>query len=131
VANNDLQTGGGTDRTVGNTIEPLTSPEVAKVVLARSQSDYQRAVAYLAASDTSGQQISMTFSVDGGNGKQGVVMMYQQRLVALNMVMSATEEALKDAPHDPLLHQYYQSTAGAREATEQRLADAGIGISHY
>ena len=111
-------------RLVSNT-EPFASPEAAKQVLLKAQSDYQRAAAYLAASDTSAQIVM---------GKPHSRRVYQERLAALDAVMSATQQALKDSPHDPLLHQYYQSAAGAHEATVQQLAQVepvGMQVSRF
>jgi hypothetical protein len=101
----------------------FTSPEAAKQVLLKSQSEYQRAAAYLVASDTSPQIV--------GDASPAV---YQLRLAGLDVVVSATQRALKDAPHDLVLNQYYQSSVGAREATVQQLAQAlpvGTRVSRY
>ncbi|HXC24459.1 MAG TPA: hypothetical protein VNU46_00980 [Gemmatimonadaceae bacterium] len=127
MADNGAVRGDSTGRLVSETseLEPFASPEAAKQVLVRAQSDYQRAAAYLAASDTGAQIVGV---------KRNPAVVYQERLAALDAMMSATQRALKDAPHDPLLHQYYQSTVGAREATEQRLAQAvpvGMRVSQF
>lgn len=114
-----------TARLVSNTTVPFSSPEDAKQALLKAQMDYQRAVAYLAASDTSAQIVT---------GRPQSRQVYQLRLAALDTVMLATQRALKDAPHDPLLHQYYQSAVGAHEATEQQLAQVvpvGVQVSHF
>lgn len=83
------------------------SPVEAEATLARAQSDYQRAAAYLAASDTLAPPVSPA--------------MYRDRLTALDDMMAASLAALRAAPGDPLLNQYYLSTVGAREATLQQL----------
>jgi hypothetical protein len=127
VASNDTTRGNSIDaaiRPVENSEPPFASPEEAKQVLLKAQNDYQRAAAYLAASDTSAQIVGVSHNPE----------VYQQRLAALDAVASATRRALKESPHDPLLHQYYQSTMGAREATEQQLAQAipvGMQVSRF
>ncbi len=90
---------------------PFRSSEDAKSVLVRSQSDYQRAAAFLAASDTTGVP---RLSPD----------IYQDRLAALDEMTNASMNALRGAPGDPLLNQYYLSAAAAREATLQQLHNA-------
>jgi hypothetical protein len=87
--------------------ESFSSARQARATLAQSQVDYQAAAAFLAASDTE-------------NGTSPAV--YRDRLAALDVVANATMTALRNAPGDPLLNQYYISTAAAREATLQQLA---------
>ena len=99
----------------------FTSVEQARQAVMRSQGEFQRAMAYLAAADT-------------GAGLVGTPALYRERLAALDQVMSATQRALKDSPRDPLLNQYYQSTMGAREATAQQLTQTlpvGARVSHF
>ena len=98
----------------------------ARRALVESQSQYLRASAYLAANggqrDTAGARLV------------GDPELYQQRLAALDEMANVTQHALKDAPHDPVLNQYYQSTVGAREATMQQLNQSlpvGVQLSHY
>jgi hypothetical protein len=87
----------------------FASVEEARQAVLRSQNEYQRAAAYLAATDTNAQLA-------------GTPALYRERLAALDQMQSVTQLALKNAPQDPLLNQYYQSTVGAREATAQQLA---------
>ncbi len=88
--------------------KPFHSVQEAKSVLVRSQSDYQRAAAFLAATDTNG---TAKLSPD----------IYKDRLAALDEMANASMNALRAAPGDPLLNQYYLSAAAAREATVQQL----------
>jgi len=87
------------------------SPTAAKAVLARSQADYQRAAAYLAATDT----VAPTATSPA---------VYRARLSALDEMMAATFAALQRSPTDPLLNQYYLSAVGARDATLRELQHA-------
>jgi len=45
-----------------------------------------------------------------------------QRAAALDKIENATVSALRTAPHDPVLNQYYLATMGARVATQQLVA---------
>ncbi len=81
----------------------------ARRTLARSQADYQRAAAYLAA------------SADSTLAPASSEEVYQGRLAALDEVSNASLNALKAMPADPLLSQYYLSTIVARDATLQQL----------
>jgi hypothetical protein len=84
----------------GNTEEALTA-------LMRAQEHYQRAAAFLLASDTT----------LGTN----TPMLYKQRLAALDELMGVTRLALTRVPHDPVINSYYLAALGAREATLQQL----------
>lgn len=88
--------------------KPFSSTQEAKRVLVKSQSDYQRAAAFLLATDTS---TAARISPD----------LYKERLAALDEMTTTAMNALKDAPGDPLLNQYYLSAAAAREGTLQQL----------
>lgn len=97
---------GGASIHVGG--QPFKSSAAARKTLLRAQADYQRAAAFLAASD-SGPRII------------GDPSLYQNRLAGLDEMTIASLSALKDAPRDPLLNQYFLSAAAAREATIQQL----------
>jgi hypothetical protein len=84
------------------------NPAQARRALLRAETDYQRASAFLAASD------SIPHIVAGPS-------LYQDRLAGLDEVTAASLDALKDAPRDPLLNQYFLSSAAARAATLQQL----------
>lgn len=79
----------------------------ALAVMRRAQNDYERAVAYLATHDTSTSENSME--------------QYRTRLAALDAGMETFGQALREAPQDPVLNQYYLATLGAREATLSKL----------
>jgi len=49
---------------------------------------------------------------------------YQARLAALDGAMAATQQALYQAPSDPIINRYYLATVGAREATLRQLSAA-------
>lgn len=77
----------------------------ATTALAQAQSDYERAVMWLASND------STTRSVE----------VYRARLAALDQMMAASRAALQDAPKDPVLSHYFITAWAAREATLQAL----------
>ena len=84
------------------------SPEEAWDALNRAGEEYQRASLYLSASNT---EVPMP-----DNPSQ-----YRTRLAALDNVMAEIRGALKEAPQDPVINQYYLQTVGAREATLRQL----------
>ncbi|MGK2960567.1 MAG: hypothetical protein ACSLFK_00325 [Gemmatimonadaceae bacterium] len=107
------------DATQGNPASPSTSltsdgpinfssPEQAWEVLNRAGEEYQQASEYLSANNN---EIPMPPSTD----------QYRTRLAALDNVMSEMRVALKQAPQDPVINQYYLATVGAREATLRQL----------
>lgn len=83
----------------------FTSVEEASTVLERAQRDYERASLWLAANDT----------------VQHDSEVFRARLAALDQMMAASRAALRDAPQDPVLNQYYLAAYTAREATLQQL----------
>lgn len=87
---------------------PFNSPEQAWEVLNRAGEEYQRASAYLSETDN---EVPMPASTD----------QYRTRLAALDNVMSEMRTALREAPQDPVINQYYMATVGAREATLRQL----------
>ena len=80
----------------------------ALATLTDAQRDYDRAAAYIAAHDSTGQ------SPDADR-------VYRTRLAALDEMAEASLQALTAAPGDPVLNQYYLSTLGAREVTLRQL----------
>src|SRR6476469_665502 len=84
------------------------SVDDARAAQRRSEQLYQQAVAYLARYDSS--------AVDDGSP-----VAYKSRLAAFDRVLSATGEALREAPHDPVINGYYLTTLGQREATIRQL----------
>ena len=82
----------------------------ARTAQERSQQLYEQAAAFLAQHDTS-----------AGAGSPAA---YRSRLAALDQVISTTREALREAPHDPVINDYYLTTIGQREATLRQLNTA-------
>ena len=91
--------------------KPFNSPASARKTLVRAQSEYQAATAFLDASDSVPQVL-------GGSS------IYQNRLAGLDEMTTASLTALKDAPQDPLLNQYFLAASAAREATLQQLGNS-------
>ena len=89
----------------------FTSVEEARAAQRRSEQLYQQAVAYLAQYDST--------ALDDGSP-----VAYKSRLAALDRVISATSEAMREAPHDPVINGYYLTTLGQREATIRQLNTA-------
>jgi hypothetical protein len=87
----------------------FASVDDASTTLERALTDYQRASAFLAANSPR----ATTMDSSG---------IYRARLAALDQVGPAMESALKTAPHDPVINQYYLATMGARVATQQMVA---------
>ena len=98
------------------------SPEEAWEVLNRAGEEYQRASMYLSANNT---EVPMP-----SNPSQ-----YRTRLAALDNVMTEIRGALKEAPQDPVINQYYLATVGAREATLRQLgttlSPAGVSLNRF
>ncbi|MGH9419161.1 MAG: hypothetical protein ACRD3J_04245 [Thermoanaerobaculia bacterium] len=100
---------------------PFTSPEQAWDVLNTSGAEYQRASAYLS---STGSATPMATEPS----------QYRTRLAALDNVMNDMRGALKDAPHDPVINQYYRAAVGVREATLRQLGTtlpAGAKLNRY
>lgn len=93
------ETGGGS----------FASVDDASATLERALTDYQRASAFIAANSSGPTTIDSS-------------RIYSARLAALDQVGSAMEGALRTAPHDPVINQYYLATMGARVATQQLAA---------
>jgi hypothetical protein len=72
---------------------------------------YQQATAFLAQHDS-------------GAVGDGDPVAYRSRLAALDRVISASREAMREAPHDPVINGYYLTTIGQREATLRQLNTA-------
>lgn len=86
----------------------FSSQADARRTLLRAQTDYERAAAFLAATDT-GPRIA------------GDPNTYRDRLTGLDDLTNASLTALKDAPQDAVLNQFYLSAAAAREGTLRQL----------
>jgi len=95
----------GSDSTV------FASADEARAAQLRSELLYQQAAAFLARVDTTG----------AGSGSP---VTYRSRLDALDHMISTTREAMREAPHDPVINGYYLTTLGQREATLRQLNTA-------
>ena len=82
--------------------------EEALASLEDAQRKYDRAVAFIAAHDSTQR------SPEAGE-------VYRARLAALDEMAETSRQALSVAPADPVLNQYYISTLGAREVTLRQL----------
>ena len=89
----------------------FTSIDEARAAQRRSEVLYQQAAAFLARVDTTG----------AGNGSP---VAYRSRLAALDQVITTTREAMREAPHDPVINGYYLTALGQREATLRQLNTA-------
>ncbi len=131
VSNRSGQNGGaitvGESQSSGNattasmTTSEFHSPEEAWATLNRAGEEYQRASAYLSASNT---EAPMPTTPDT----------YRTRLAALDNVMSDMRAALHESPQDPVINQYYLATVGAREATLRQLGTtlpAGAKLNRF
>jgi hypothetical protein len=117
----------GVDKTIAMTAAPSTDAKLAarsdgdsvtfatadeaRAAQLRSEMIYQQAAAFLARVDTTGA------------GDPSPVA-YRSRLAALDRVLSTTRDALREAPHDPVINGYYLTTLGQREATLRQLNTA-------
>jgi hypothetical protein len=111
----------GTAPDVADSAHAFVSVEDALAVMARAESDYRLAAAYIAARDS---------SANAGVG----VDLYRTRLAALDKVSDAALAAVNEAPHDPVLNQYLISARSARELTLQQLNSklpAGVRLTSY
>ena len=84
------------------------SVEQATAVLSKAQSEYERASLWLAANDTTVHASDV----------------YRARLAALDQMMAASRAALREAPQDPVLNNYYLAASTARETALQQLSSA-------
>lgn len=89
----------------------FTSVADARRAQQRYELLYQQAAAFLAEHDSTGL------------GQENPVA-YRSRLAALDRVISTTREAMREAPHDPVINGYYLTTLGQREATLRQLNTA-------
>ena len=90
---------------------PFSNVEDALASLETSQRNYDRAVAFIAAHD------STPSSPDAGE-------VFRARLAALDQMAETSRQALALAPTDLVLNQYYLSTLGAREVTLRQLGSS-------
>ena len=93
----------------------FASVDDAADALDRALRDYQRASQYIAANN-----------VLMKTGDSAAI--YTARAAALDKIANATESALRSAPHDPVINQYYLATMGAQVATRQM---AAVGVRGF
>jgi hypothetical protein len=86
----------------------FSSVDEAREAQRQSEAIYQQAAVFLAQHDTA----------SAGDGSP---VAYRSRLAALDQVLSTTQEAMRQAPHDPVINGYYLTTLGQREATLRQL----------
>lgn len=89
----------------------FASVDDARSAQLRSEQIYQQAAAFLARYDTNASSGGSPLAV-------------RSRLAALDQVISTTREAMRQAPHDPVINGYYLTTLGQREATLRQLNSA-------
>lgn len=97
------------------------SIEEARTAQAQSQVMYQTATAYLAQRDTSNRTLENPAAI-------------RTRLAALDRTRQVLDEALDEAPYDPVINGYYLTTLGQREATLRQLntaAPVSMRITSY
>lgn len=95
----------------------FASVDDASAALNRAVGEYQRASEFLAVNNAS-----------AGSGDS--LAMYSARAAALEKIENATAGALRTAPHDPVINQYYLATMGARVATQQ-LVSRPVGLRGF
>jgi len=99
---------------VPTTASPATDASFASVndasaALDRAVLEYQRASQYIAANNLSART-------------RDSAAIYRARAEALEKIVNATESALRTAPQDPVINQYYLATMGAQAATRQAVS---------
>lgn len=97
------------------------SIDEARVAQTQSQLVYQNATAYLAQHDTTGRMNESPAAM-------------RTRLAALDRTQQVLNEALSEAPYDPVINGYYLTTVGQREATLRMIntaAPASMRIMSY
>lgn len=105
---------------VGNTEAGFDSPESALAQLQQAQRLYDEAASWLTAHDTT--------------SAMGASEQYRTRLAALDMASETFEQALTDAPEDPILNQYFMATMNAREVAIRRLGTTlpvGVRVGRF
>jgi hypothetical protein len=116
-------------RPIADTTAAFRNTTEALVALARAEQQYQVAAAYLLEHDTTGR--GAAGATPRGEDSPSV---YRARLAALDNMMTASRQALYEAPHDPVINRYYLATLGAREATLRQLNTAlpdGVQLTRF
>lgn len=111
--------------TVGGSIAPVSKTTVedspvyfnstteAKAAMLQAERMYQAAMHYLAQNDSTLRPPI-----------ENPVEAYRTRLAALDEAVAATRKALKLAPTDPVINNYYLTSVNARETTLRQIDDA-------
>jgi hypothetical protein len=86
----------------------FASVDDARAAQQRSQAVYQTATAFLAQQDTAAKLVETPSAI-------------RARLAAIERTNNVMGEALKSAPYDAVINDYYLSTLGQREATLRQL----------
>jgi hypothetical protein len=86
----------------------FSSVDEAREAQQRAEAIYLRATQFLAQQDSSA-------------ATEANPVVVQSRLAALDQVTSTMKEAMRQAPHDPVINGYYLTTLGQREATLRQL----------
>jgi hypothetical protein len=105
---------------VSETERGFDSPEAALAQLQQAQRLYDEAASWLTAHDTT--------------SSLGASDQYRTRLAALDMASETFEQALTDAPEDPILNQYFMATMNAREVAIRRLGTSlpvGVRVGRF
>jgi len=106
---------------VADTAPRFRSMDEARAAQTQSQIVYQNATAYLAQHDTTGRVIESPAAM-------------RTRLAALDRTQQVLNQALTQAPYDPVINGYYLTTVGQREATIRMIntaAPASMRITSY
>lgn len=103
-------TGGALGRLAADGDEPFSTADDALAALDAAQRQYETAASWLASNDTSTSDLAPE--------------QYRTRLAALDRTAETMQQAMRDAPADPYLNQYYLATLSARQQTLRRLGTA-------
>lgn len=87
--------------------EGFATSQDALAALDLAQRQYEQAATWLASHDTSSSELAPE--------------QYRTRLAALDRTAETMQQAMRDAPSDPYINQYYMATLSAREQTLRRL----------
>lgn len=102
--------GSAPGRLAANGGEPFSTADDALAALDAAQRQYELAASWLASNDTSTSDLAPE--------------QYRTRLAALDRTAETMQQAMRDAPTDPYLNQYYLATLSARQQTLRRLGTA-------
>jgi hypothetical protein len=95
-----------------STSRDIASPAQARRILARSQTEWRQAAAYLAERDS-----AFSLALPAADAPAAA----RTRLMALDHMVEAAQSAAQMAPADPVVNQYYLSAYSARQRTVRTL----------